>query len=241
MMYMEPYGDYYEYDYGSAMSEASGFAGAIIGVLLVFYLLFFAFMVVSYILQSVGFYKIAKRRGIHNPWLAWLPIGNMWILGSLSDQYQYVAKGKLRNRRKMLLGLNIAMIALAIPVVIGYVAMIAGIVTGFAASGVAAGAGAMIAVLGYLVILVLAVIDTVFVYIALYDLYASCEPGSSVLYIIFSILIQVTMPFFIFSCREKDFGMPARKSQPVVEAAADELPVEEVPVEKVTTEETPEM
>ena len=234
-MYMEPYGNY-EYDYGSAMSELTGFAGAMIGVVLVCYLLVAGFAVASYVLQSLGFYKIAKRRGIHNPWLAWLPVGNVWILGSISDQYQYVAKGKLCNRRKVLMGLNIAMIALAIPVVIGYATVIAGIITGFAASGVAAGAGAMITALGYFAMVVLGIINMVFVYIALYDLYNSCSPDNSVLFIIFSVLIQATMPFFVFACRMKDKGMPPRKPQPVVEMA-EEMPAEEVPVEEVSAEE----
>ena len=239
MTYMNPYGNYYEYDYGATARDASSFAGAVIGVMMVFYLLFFAFAVACYVLQSLGFYRIAKRRGIHNPWLAWLPIGNMWILGSISDQYQYVAKGKLRNRRKVLLGLNIAMYALAIPVIAGYVTMITGMLTGFAAYGVATGAGAALTVLGYLAMLVLGVIHTVFLYIALYDLYSSCEPGSSVLYIIFSILLQVTMPFFVFACRKKDYGMPPRKPQPPVEEPAaqpKEQPLEETPSPEENTE-----
>ena len=40
---------------------------------------------VLYIFQSVALYSMAKNRGIANPWLAWLPIGNHWIAGSLSD------------------------------------------------------------------------------------------------------------------------------------------------------------
>ena len=39
---------------------------------------------VGWILSSVGLYKVAKRRGIRNAWLAWIPIGSEWVLGSVS-------------------------------------------------------------------------------------------------------------------------------------------------------------
>lgn len=242
MMYMEPYGNYYEYDYGTATSDISGFAGTIIGVVLVFYLLMLAFGITMYVLQSLGYYQIAKRRGIHKPWLAWLPIGNMWILGSISDQYQYVAKGKTRSRRKVLMGLMIAIFALMIPVFAGYAALIAGVISEYSYAGadLMAGAGAMVAVLAYLAMLVIGIVATVFQYIALYDLYGSCDPHNSVMYIVLSIFINVTMPFFVFACRNKDYGMPPRKPQPAPQPPAIEAEVvEETPVVEETVEETP--
>lgn len=71
----------------------------------------------SYIFLAVGLYTMAKRRGIRNPWLAWIPVANMWLLGCLSDQYQYVALGRQKNKRKMLLTLEIVVLVLSIVVV----------------------------------------------------------------------------------------------------------------------------
>ena len=65
---------------------------------------------IGWILGSVGLYKVAKRRGIAHAWLAWLPIGNHWILGCVSDQYQHLVLGKVTSRRKILLGLNLAVL-----------------------------------------------------------------------------------------------------------------------------------
>lgn len=59
---------------------AFGVFAVIYGVI---FLVSLAFSAVTYILQSLGLYTVAKRRGINNPWLAWLPIGNVWILGSI--------------------------------------------------------------------------------------------------------------------------------------------------------------
>ena len=72
------------------------------------------FSVVMYVLNAVGMYRIAKRRGIHHAWLAWVPVGCNWLLGSISDHYQYVAKQKVTKRRKTLLILNIVMLGISV-------------------------------------------------------------------------------------------------------------------------------
>ena len=148
----------------------------------IFMLIALACSVAMYIFQSMGLYTIAKRRGIHHPGLAWVPVANMWILGSISDQYQYVVKRKIRNRRKVLLGLLIATYVL---VTIAAVGMIVGITSGVFDTMDTAPApaifGTVAIVLIYLVGWVLAVVAMVFMYIAYYDLFASCNPSNAVL------------------------------------------------------------
>ena len=46
----------------------------------------------SYILMSLGLYKLAKNRGIDAPWLAWIPVGNAYIMGCLSKDSPYIKK-----------------------------------------------------------------------------------------------------------------------------------------------------
>ena len=187
------------------------------------YLLMFAFMVLSYVLQSAGLYTIAKRRCIRNPWLAWLPVGNMWIMGSISDQYQYVGKGRIRNRRKWLVGLTAVTMLSAIPApVIGAIMMLQG------ADG---GTGFMLFWMIFMVLFglmaVVAVAAMVIEYIALYDLFVSCVPENAVLYLVLSIVFPVSLPFFLFFSRKKDMGMPPRKqTKPVEEIPAAEEPAE---------------
>ena len=65
--------------------------------------------VACYVLEALSLYTIAQRRGIRKPWLAWIPVVNVWIVGSISDQYQYVVNRRIQNRRKVLLGLAIAL------------------------------------------------------------------------------------------------------------------------------------
>ena len=63
--------------------------------------------VVAYVFTALSLYTIAKRRGIRNPWLAWIPVADVWVLGSLSDQYRYVVKREIKSKRKALLPLCI--------------------------------------------------------------------------------------------------------------------------------------
>ncbi len=196
-------------------SEFSGFEFGIVGAFLVIYLLFMfllmAFSVVAYVLQGLGMYTIAGRRGIKNNWLAWVPLGNLWILGSISDQYQYLAKGKIKNRRKTMLGLSIGLIVV-------YVVWIIGAIVGLImADGSEAGTviGPLLIVFGALFMVAAAIILVVTQYMCLYDLFASCQPDNAVLYLVLSIFFSVTLPFFVFFCRNKDLGMPPRKTAPV--------------------------
>lgn len=204
--------------------ETTGVAGAALGIIaivLVMYLLTFGLSIIMYILQALGIYTIAQRRGLKHPWMAWLPVTNMWILGSISDQYRYVALGQVRNRRKVLLGIQIALMTIVLVLLGAYVAAIVKLALQIPdvmyvvpQQVVESVLAPMLWVLGVLAALwVLAIVGAVLQYVCLYDLYASCIPENKVLFLVLSILINVTMPFFVFACRKKDDGMPPRKDE----------------------------
>ena len=168
--------------------------------------------VVGYVLQSVGLYTIAKRRGIQNPWLAWLPVGNYWIAGSIADQYQYVVNGQVKNRRTILLVLSIAGI-----VVSSLVSTMATgsfvLTTGEVTMEQLASLGALGTLLN-LVTSALEIATFVFWQIALYDMYTSCNPRNNVVFLVLGIIFGVTIPYFIFFNRKKELGMPPRREEP---------------------------
>jgi hypothetical protein len=182
--------------------------GGMVGIVLIIYLviLLFAsiFGIISYILTSLGTYTIANRRGIKNAWLAWIPVGSTWIMGCISDQYQQVAKGKNTRRRITLL--------ITYAVTMG-ASFIMGVIGGLLEVVPDAMVLAMVMLVVALAMLGVAIAYSVLFYFCLYDLYASCKPESGVLYIVLTILVSITTPFLIFSCRNKDQGMPAPQPQ----------------------------
>lgn len=183
--------------------------------------------ILSYVLRSLGVYTIAKRRDIRHPWFAWVPIVDHYLLGCIADQYQYVVKGRIRSRRKVLLGMNIAMAVISMIYVIAYVVIVIQAVSG-ALEGMSEYAmmqeimAPLMAVsLLSLPMMVLSIVTIVFRYIALYDLYSSCTPQNNVTFLVLSIIFGVTEPFFIFFNRKKDDGMPPRKSHQAPAAPAE--------------------
>lgn len=170
-----------------------------------------------YVLTSLGLYTIAKRRAISKAWLAWIPVVDCWLLGCISDQYRYVARGQVKSKRKSLLVLTIVQMVLWIAILV--TAVVAGI--GLIGSP-AWGMGQMYwmqslmvpgMVLGGLCLPLagVTIAKTIITYMALYDLYASCAPDNCVVFLVLSILFRITKPFFIFFNRNSDKGMPPRR------------------------------
>ena len=69
---------------------------------------------------------------------------------------------------------------------------------------------------------VAAVASAVIRFIALYDVYRSLDPANAVLFVVLSIFVGITEPFFLFFNRDKDTGMPPRRPEPDYEAPRQE-------------------
>ena len=176
------------------------FGAIAVGFLVLFllvYLIFFGVAVLMYVFHALSLHSVAKRRGILNPWLAWIPIGDMWIMGSISDQYQYLVKGKIRKRRYVLLGIGIAIFAgcilftvsaLLMPIFLDTVPVVPTVIFTF-------------------VFLALVILIWVYFYMAQYDFYRSCDPGNAVAFLVVGIFFDFLQPIFQFACRRKDLGM----------------------------------
>lgn len=173
--------------------------------------------IAAYVLRAWGLYAISKRRGINHPWMSWVPVLDLWVLGCISDQYQYVVKGKDKNKRKWLLGLSVATVVVSVVFAVFF-----GITVFNAVSNVTIGMngeqllkrlmGSAVGLLACIVPLIgIAIAQTILRYMSLYDLYTSCAPQNSALFLILSIFVTVTEPFFVFFNRNKDEGMPPRR------------------------------
>ena len=86
--------------------------------------------IATYVLSSLALYTLATRRGINKAWLSWVPVLNVWIIGSLSDQYRYVVKGQYKSKRKTLLILNLINAVLALILLIVAMGMTVELTTG---------------------------------------------------------------------------------------------------------------
>ena len=173
--------------------------------------------IAMYVLTALGLYTIAKRRSIHHAWLAWIPGINSWLVGCISDQYRYVAKGQIKSKRKSLLTLSIVQMALILAFI---AALTVTIFCGVESASYYTGYSRvmsdimvpLIVTLGLLLPMAgVGIAKMVIYFMAMYDIYTSCSPDNNVLFLVMSIIFRVTEPFFIFFNRNNDKGMPPRK------------------------------
>jgi len=43
-----------------------------------------------YVLSSLGLMKIAQSKGVENAWLAWIPVGNLYIMGKAVGPFKLI-------------------------------------------------------------------------------------------------------------------------------------------------------
>ena len=201
---------------GSLAAYNMGFAAVLIALVTCVFFLTAGLSLARYIFQALGTYTIAQRRGIRHAWMAWLPVADMWILGSIADQYRYVTKGQIRSRRKGLLCLAVITGVLGLVLLGAYAAVLVSLIPQLPVAGyihqILMAAVMSVPVLWLMGIYGVFWMTTVVVrHICLYDFYASCDPKSKGLYTVLSVLLPVTVPFLVFACRKQDRGMPPRK------------------------------
>ena len=215
---------YYEY-YNSIPEDVLEMAEIMGTVFLGVFAVIGVFGLVMYILRSLALHTIANRRGLKNAWLAWVPVGQEWIIGSVSDQYQYLTKGKIQNRRKILLVLQLAAVLIStVFSIINLAGSLVGMLNNYGYAWEYSGMvmnGLGIAGLNFLSS-GLSIAAVVFRQMSLYDLYKSCNPKNCVVFLVLGIFFGVTEPFFLMSCRHRDDGMPPRKRVYEEPAFADE-------------------
>lgn len=157
-----------------------GSGGSVVGFILLVSLYLNA---VPCVLTALALWRTARWRGIVRPWLALIPIADLWVLGSLSDRYHKNGRGRKENMRRNL-------------PVMGAVALgslfLSGLLEIWSAFG---------AILSLFLGLIVWTVFLVMRLVALCRLYEGCAPKAPGLYIALSIVFPLLIPLFIFKCR----------------------------------------
>ncbi|MBQ2986718.1 MAG: hypothetical protein IJE23_04470 [Tyzzerella sp.] len=187
-----------------------------VGVILIFLLLYLVIAgmgLASYIMNAIALYKIADRRQIPNPWMAWLPFTSDWLLGSIVDDYDG-RNGIKRKWRVTLLALSLIS---AIGILVTYIAMFVGIIVlAFQYTDIEPPIGPTLA---YIMILYIALI--IFALLAsakgicqivcIYKIYESTVPKKAVKYLLLSMLIPLAGPICLLRCKDKGYPYPEQQ------------------------------
>ena len=142
-------------------------------------LLFLAIGVAAYVLNAVGLYTMAKKRGIESPWLAWLPVGNQYILGALIGDRVTIGSCTILYARIFLPLLSVLFAWL-----VGIPAMLSGS--------------------GIFVIILVAVFVTIYQYASQYNLYRIYDADHRIIYLVLSLIFPLAMPIFVYYLRHRE-------------------------------------
>lgn len=143
-----------------------------------------------HMLMAVSLFSLARRRNLPCPWLSWIPFANYWTLGCIADDYRLLKLGHKSSKRKWLAvlgGLAVVLIVLE-------------------ATAETSGLNMMAVVCLMLLLFAVALLNIALL-MALFDLYESCSPKTSVLFLVLSVVFWFVQPLLVFVCRKKDQGV----------------------------------
>lgn len=167
-----------------------------------------AFSIVCYVFRSLGVMGMMKQFGMDRPGMAFIPFYGDYLFGKVAEESSLRINGK----KPMPFG----KILLFGKVVCGVFTLILPpiwFVLGMSAGASSAADGTTIIVVFVCVVIMWAVALVVnltsialavFEYIALYKVYKCFTPNNAVLFTVLSIVVSVTMPFLLFSVRNKE-------------------------------------
>ena len=158
-------------------------SGSLWGILLTVNLFFNG---IPCVLTALALWRTARWQRIRRPWLALIPIADLWVLGSLSDRYNSQVRGRERKMHR-----NLPLMGAAALATIPAMALAMALTDTASMLLILLPAYGAVAVWGFFLVNRI---------MALCDLYTGFGRGKPAVYIIFSVLCPPLIPFFIFRC-----------------------------------------
>ena len=166
--------------------------------------------IANYLLESISVYKMAKSAEVKNPWLAFVPVANDWVFGTLAEKYK--KKNGTKSARfgiilPVLEGIVfIESIALTIFTVISIKE-----ITGYALDAVNTSSemapeqfmSLIPVIILYFALMAVAIAYAVVFFIALWRVYSSFDKSNATLYIVLSVVFTISVPIILFIIRNR--------------------------------------
>lgn len=193
------------------MGEVAIGITALFAILLV-YLILIGLGIVSYVMTSLGFYTIAKRRQINNPWLAWIPFGNFWMVGAITSEYD-ARNGIKRKWNVVLIVLSLLGIGIFIVTYIALFIYVIVMVASFGEMNAAPSIGYFVPFIVLYVIMIIALMALAALqfcyYICVFKIFESTVPEKALKYLIISVLVPLGLPICLLRCKDKGYSVCA--------------------------------
>lgn len=163
-----------------------------------------------YLLESISVYKMAKSAEIKNPWLAFIPVANDWVFGTLAEKYKKKNGTKSARFGIILPVLEGIVLIEAIALTIFTVISIKEI-TGYALDAVNTSSemapeqfmSLIPVIILYFALMAVAIAYAVVFFIALWRVYSSFDKSNATLYIVLSVIFTISVPIILFIIRNR--------------------------------------
>ena len=163
-----------------------------------------------YLLESISVYKMAKSAEIKNPWLAFIPVANDWVFGTLAEKYKKKNGTKSARFGIILPVLEGIVLIEAIALTIFTVISVKEI-TGYALDAVNTSAemapeqfmSLIPVIILYFALMAVAIAYAVVFFIALWRVYSSFDKLNATLYIVLSVIFTISVPIILFIIRNR--------------------------------------
>lgn len=163
-----------------------------------------------YLLESISVYKMAKSAEIKNPWLAFIPVANDWVFGTLAEKYKKKNGTKSARFGMILPVLEGIVLIEAIALTIFTVISVKEI-TGYALDAVNTSTemvpeqfmSLIPVIILYFALMAVAIAYAVVFFIALWRVYSSFDKSNATLYIVLSVIFTISVPIILFIIRNR--------------------------------------
>lgn len=176
----------------------------IVGIsVLLIYVALMGIGIAGYIMTSISFYTIAKRRNINNPFLAWIPIASSWTVGCIANRHDE-KMGYSKNWQKVLLTLGIIF---SVGLIITYTVLIVKILElsmGYIYAEELDWAGILIAYIALIIISVVGMAWTFCHTICVYEVFDLIVPEKSIKYILLYLMVPLAGAICLMKIRKND-------------------------------------
>lgn len=180
---------------------------------------------ISYLLESIAFFKIGQRRLIPNSWLSFIPIANYWVIGKIVEDFDLKQQNIKRSWAKALLVLAIAGPAL---VIVSYIALFVTAMGMGLFSATIADESAIIAILPililfyivYIVAVVIMMAFSVLTAVCIFKIFESLKPEKAIKYMILFMVVPLAGPILLFKNRNEGYDY-----LPIEEDETEEAPL----------------
>lgn len=163
-----------------------------------------------YLLESISVYKMAKSAEVKNPWLAFIPVANDWVFGTLAEKYKKKNGTKSARFGIILPVLEGIVLIEAIALTIFTVISVKEI-TGYALDAVNTSSemapeqfmSLIPVIILYFALMAVAIAYAVVFFIALWRVYSSFDKSNATLYIVLSVIFTISVPIILFIIRNR--------------------------------------